>query len=221
MKRMFRSVSVLLALVALICACAPAQAESPKPTIIPTTLWADCEYTFGIEFSDMPETASIISVKSSNPSVLKVEKYSSDIYDTNLIPKKPGKAKVSVKYKLNGKTGTISAVYTVKAYPNPMTYVKVNGKEIDIKGNKYYYDIFNYKKTKATVTIKLAKGWKFDGTWGFTAKDEPDAEIKEFYPKSGKSFKIPKNEYCCVFFTFTNAKGDDIQYGVRFYRRAD
>ena len=218
---MVRLVSLLLALVTLACACAPAIAEELKPSIIPCTLWADCEYSFGIEFSDMPETAKLVSVKSSNPSVLRATKCGSEIYATDLVPLKPGKAKVTVKYKLNGKSSAISAVYTVKEYPNPMTYVKVNGQKIDIKAQKYYFDIFKYAKTKATVTVKPARGWKIDGTWGFTAKEGEGEDIKEFYPKSGKSFKIGKDEYCCVFFTLANTLGEDIQYGIRFYRRSE
>ena len=217
MKKFTRILSLLLALLTLVCAAVPALA-APRPAIEPRTLWAGCEYYSGVDFVDMPESAKIVSIKSANKSVIKVVKEGSGLYDHYLEPLKAGKSKITVKYKYKGKTATISATYTVKKYPNPMTWVKVNGKKLNIKANKYYYDFEKYTKTKATVTIKLAKGWSIVDTWGFIQDPDDDSTFEEFSPKSGKAFKLPKGYMGCVFFTLGNKKGEELQYGVRFDR---
>ena len=217
MRRTVRILSLILVLATLLCVAAPALAAQ-KVSIAPKTLWAGCEYTFGIDFNNMPENAKLVSVKSSNSKVLKATKYGSAIYDTDLTPLKVGKAKVTVTYKIGSKKDTVSATYTVKKYPNPLKRVTVDGKALDIKNNKYYYDFNKFKGTKPLVKLTLAKGWKIAWTWGFTQKKGDDSTFKEFNPKNGKAFNLPKGYEGCVFYTLKNTKGDEIQYGVRFWR---
>ena len=179
----------------------------------PDTLWAGCEYTYGAHFINMPENAKIVSIKSSKPSVIQATKTGSGIYDTNLTPLKVGKSKITVTYKLNGEKKKISAYYTVKKYPSPYSYIKVNGKKIDIKNHKYYFDINKYTKTSAKIEIKLKKGWKIRDAYGYDGNGK-----NEFTPKNGKSFKIKKGKNAYVFFNVQ--KGNDVlQYGIRFYRK--
>ena len=184
-----------------------------KISIAPETLWAGCEYTFGVQFNNMPESAKIVSIKSSKPSVIRATKDGSEIYDTNLTPLKVGKSKITVTYKLDGEKKKVSATYKVKKYPSPYSYIKVNGKKIDIKNNKYYYDFNKYKKTSAKIEIKLKKGWKIRDAYGYDENGN-----NNFTPKNGKSFKIKKGKNAYVFFNVQ--KGNDvIQYGIRFNRK--
>ena len=90
--------------------------------------------------------------------------------------------------------------------------IKVNGAKINIKKNKYYYDVNNYKKTTAKVNFKLKKGWKIIDSYGY---DQNGNNI--FTPKNGENFKVPKGKDVYVFFDITNGK-DVIQYGIRFIR---
>lgn len=220
MNRQTRMLALLLALATLLCLAAPsmAMAETPKPTIATETLWAGCEYYSCVFFNDMPDGAKLISIKSSKPKVIRAEKTGSNIYDDYLVPLKVGKSKITIKYKYQGKTDTLSAVYTVKKYPNPLSQVTVDGKALDIKNNLYYYDCNHYKGTKPLIKVKPAKGWKIDWTWGYTQKPGDDSTFKEFSPRSGKAFKLPKGYEGGAFYTLVNSKGDSIQYGIHFYR---
>ena len=218
MKRFTRILSLLLVVFALAGLAGSALAATLKPAIEPRTLWAGCEYYSSVDFVDMPENAKILSVKSSRPGIIKAHRESSNIYDNYLEPLKAGKSKITVKYKYEGKTSTISATFTVKKYPNPLTSVTVDGKARNLKANPYYLDINKYKGTKPLVKVKLAKGWKIAYTWGYTEKPGAEDSFKEFNPRNGRSFKLPKGYEAGVFFTMANAKGEEIQYGIHFYR---
>lgn len=218
MKKTARILSLLLVALTLVSLAGTALAASAKPAIAPRTLWAGCEYFSCVDFVNMPENAEIISIKSSKPSVIKAYREDSGIYDNYLVPLKAGTSKITVKYKLNGKTTSISGTYTVKKYPNPLTSVTVNGAKINIKANKYYYDFNKYTKTKTMVTLKLAKGWKVGWTWGYTEDPQNEDTFKEFKPKSGKAFTIKKGYDGAVFFTLVNSKGEELQYGIHFNR---
>lgn len=214
MKKFVRALSLLLALLTL-AAAVPALADIyDEPYIQTETLWARCEYGFGITFVNIPMEAKLVSVSSSNKKVLRVRKFSSDMNDTLLEPLKAGTAKVTAKYKVGSKNYTLSAVYTVKDYPNPLKSVLVDGKAIDIVNNRYYFDFENYSKAKTVIKLNLASGWKVSWTWGFIR--DKNGNEKEFAPKSGKSFKIPKGGGAAAFFTLINKQGDEIQYGIRF-----
>ncbi len=217
MKKALRILSLLLVLLTLAGIAGPAMAAEEKPKIVTETLWAGCEYFGPVGIINLSDSARIISIKSGSPKVIKPHRDGPGLYDNYLEPLKPGKAKITVKYRDGGKSGTLSATYTVKKYPNPLSYVKVNGQKINIKGNKYYYDVNKYKKTSATIVVKPAKGWKIMWTWGYTEKAD-GSDFQEFEPRSGKAFKIKKGRNAGAFFTLVNEQGDFIQYGIHFYR---
>ena len=222
MKRLKR-ISLLLAMAFVLTILAPAsfaEAKTPKTTIVTETLWAGCEYFPTLQYNNMPSNAKIVSVKSSNTKVIKVEKQSSDINDTLLYPLKPGKAKITVKYKVKGKTKTVSATFKVKKYPNPLLSVKVNGKKLDIKTYKFYYDFYKYKATNTKIQVKLAKGWKIADAYRFTEKSKDGSDFNDYNVKNGKAFKVKKGYNCYVFFNLVNSKGEYLQYGIRLYRNA-
>lgn len=102
-----------------------------------------------------------VEVKSSNTKVLAVKKQkdNTSIYGYNLVPKKPGKAVITAKIKVNGEEKTFKATYTVKKFPNALKSLKVGGKTINLKKNKTYAQVKTGKKT-AKVEYKIAKGWK-------------------------------------------------------------
>lgn len=219
MKRTLRVLSQLLTLLTVLSLMAPAMAAGNKPTIVPETLWAGCEYYNSLYIENLPESAKLLTIKSSKPDVIKVVKEGSGLYDHHLVPLKTGKSKISVKYKSGSKTGTIAATFTVKKYPNPLSFVKINGNKIDIKSNKYYYTVNKYTGTKTTITVKPAKGWKIDSTWGYMEKADNNSDFSEFSPRSGKAFTIKKGYNAGAFFTLVNGKNERIQYGINFYRK--
>ena len=188
------------------------QASAVK--IDPETLWAGCEYQGSVHFVNFPKNGKIINVKSSNPKVLKATCEGTAVYDNTLTPLKPGKSKISVTYKAGSKKKTVSAVYTVKKYPAPYKSILVNDKKINIKDNKYYYDVNSYKKTSAKVKVNPKSGWKIVDSYAFAGES--------FTPvKNGKAIKIRKLDNASMFFVVANKAGDRIQYGVRFYRQYD
>ena len=220
MKRTKR-VAILFVLLFIMTAIAPptvAEAAGNKVSIVTDLLWADCEYYNSIQFENMPDKAKIISIKSSKPAVLEVEKQGSGIYDNLLIPHKAGKSKITVKYKVGKTTKTVSAVYTVKKFPNAYASIKLNGKKVNFKKIKYYYDVFSYKKNTVKIDLKPAKGWKIIDTYSNTSKAKTGANLKDFQYKNGKKIAIKKGYNCNIFFTLQNKKGETIQYGIRLHR---
>ena len=215
---MKRILSLILIVLLLTTIATPALAAKAKPSIIPTTLWAKCDYFESVRFRNMPEKAKLVSIKSSNTKVIKVVKEGSGIYDNYLEPLKAGKAKITVKYKIGSKSNTISATYTVKKYPNPLQSVEVNGTKVNIKANKFFYTVDGYTENSAKVKVKLAKGWKIASTWGYKENPFADGSFEEFTPKNGKSFTIPEEYNAGVFFTLENSKKESFQYGINFYR---
>ncbi len=212
MKNRFLRVLALCVLAALLCATAlPAFAASPKPEMPSHTFWAG-ERRWCLGVYNAPEDARLVSVKSSNPKVLRVEK--GDSLD-NIFwePLKPGKSKVTVTYKVGRKKQSISATYTVRKFPAPFDTLKVNGKSISPSSQKNIYDLENYKKTRATTTYKPKKGWEVVEN-GFEVFDEDRITLK-----SGKSVKIPKGKSGYAVIGLMNKKtGNHIVFFIHFYR---
>ena len=79
---------VLLFIMTAIAPPTVAEAAGNKVSIVTDLLWADCEYYNSIQFENMPDKAKILSIKSSKPGVLEVEKRGDGIYDNLLIPQR-------------------------------------------------------------------------------------------------------------------------------------
>ncbi len=178
------------------------------------TLWAGNTSSVSSPYGNFPDDIKIISVKSSKPKIVKITKNDNPtkIYDYQLVPLKAGKSTITVKFKEGGKTYTASGVFTVKKYPNPFEYIKVNGKKIDLKKNKYDYSPEKYTKSKAKISVKLKKGWKFEN-W-----EKLDFATNQYtHPKTlnGKSFKVGKDG-THVGFSIVNSKGDSFFYYMIF-----
>ena len=138
----------------------------------------------------------IVSVSSSKPSVLKITK-GKTYYKVKVQPKKVGKAKLSIKYKFEGKTYTTSAVSNVVKYP--LKSVKFNDKSLDLA--KYSYGYYNpkYNKAKAKVKFTPISGWK-------VSKIQFFANGKTKTIKNGATVKLPKKGMSRVLATFKKDK---------------
>jgi hypothetical protein len=138
---------------------------------------------------------------------------SNEFYANTIMPVKLGKSKITVTYKYKGKKYTTSATYTVKKYPNPFKSIKVNGSKINLKANRYSYNVEKFKKSRVKVQFSLAYGWKL--TRGYTyGKDYSLVPVK-----NGSTVKVPKgDEWTCIFLEVTNRKGETMQYSLRFRR---
>lgn len=169
---------------------------------------------------DKLEKCKLVSIKSSNPKVLGAKKYSSDMYDNGLIPKKVGKSVITVKYKYGSKTYTITKTCVVKKYSKAIKTLTVNGKTISLKSKSRYFDynVSNYSKTIAKIRIAPSSGWKISSAYITKAKGEvvKSGDLKTSVIKKGNSISIPKGYDGYIFVTLectsgTN-KGDNFNY---------
>lgn len=144
--------------------------------------------------------SEVLSIKSSNPEVLAAGK-GDRLYSCVLLPKKAGSSKVTVVLNINGEKKTLKATYTVKKHPNAITSLKVNGKSVNLKKNKFYAMV-KVNKDKTKVEYKIAKGWKAKCSYYDEAKG------KHVTLKSGGW--VPTKYYTGVMFTLT--KGSDTFY---------
>lgn len=171
---------------------------------------------------ELIDSAKLVSVKSSKPAVLKAVKDGTNLYGYYLMPKKVGKSKITIKYKVNGKTYTMSRTYTVKKYPNPYESIKVNGKSVKISSNKFFYDVTGYSKSSCKIKITPKSGWKVVNAYAsfYNPKTEKDKfkNLKASVVTKGTAIKIPSGYEAYVFATLENTKGETIDYGVRFFK---
>lgn len=175
------------------------------------------------------KSAKVTSVKSNNSKVAKV--YKNTYKDENgkkqvsftVQGKKPGKAKLTVKFKSGGKTKTIKKNISVKKYPNQIKSLKINGKKVKIKGDrKFYYSKSKYKKTSAKIKMQLQKGWKITHVYGNYSnyKNGKYGKISGVKKKitSGKKINFPK-KWTDMYIYVEMKKGNDIiSYDVSFWR---
>lgn len=166
---------------------------SGKPRLLDGTIWMGVKETW-LDWSGFAGASEVVSIKSSNKAVLGVKKKAT-VGNCILVPKKPGSSKITLVAKINGEEKTFTAKYTVKAYPNALKELKVGGKAVNLKKNKFYTQVKTGKK-KVKVTFKVAKGWK--------AKCGYYNGKKYVYIKSGGTIPAPK----WVFFRLT--KGKDV-----------
>ena len=188
MKKVLRSL-ILLAFLSCLFAL-PVNAADPK-IVPPAAVWADGGISEGgnhVCFNKWIEGGKVISAKSSNPKILKitnVQKGGDVNYSVYFEGVKPGKAQLTVVYKLNGRKYTAKATYIVKPYPKVFRFFKVNGEDVDFKAYPGDYYFAPPKSKKITIRYKLTNGWKvcrIEGGW-YDGKKET-----YFKPKNGKSF---------------------------------
>lgn len=157
----------------------------------------------------------ILEAKSSDSSILEIQRHKwNGQYYFDTFAKKKGTVTVTVKFKTPaGSKKTIKKEIRVKKYPKPIKSLKVAGKTIDLKENKYYYAA---KTSKTSISIKAAlqNGWKIDFAYGMMVKfkngnpvSEKEVKITKKMIKNGTAIKFPKKyEYMNV--SICLVKGD-------------
>lgn len=219
MKKLLSLLSITLLLTLLASVMLPASAAA-KPSIQKGDLWVGSPKRTPI-LLDWPDEAKIVSIKSANPSMLKVGKEKGfGPWGIWMLPLKVGKCRITIRYKLNGKTSSMSRVITIKKYPNPFAWIKVNGKKVDLKKNGFEFYSRNYKKKTFTVGFKLNADWKLDSNpcpGAYWIGDELGDRIKW---KNGKSFKLPArcDRLCAAIDAVNKTTGDFFNYEIWFMK---
>ena len=220
-----RAVSMVLTLVLMlgmvVAGTGQARAESVKGELsICSPLHAGEDFEITVRNPDTQEEATITYAKSSDRKVAKITEDSG--YYT-VYAKKPGKTRITVKYKWdNGETGKIAKNFRVKKYPNQIKSLKVNGKSIKTTGEeRYWYSELCYK-TYAKIQLSLRKGWKIAKVEGayYDSKDDRYRNIKNVKKlvKAGKSIRFPK-KYRYMDIKIEMKKGTEaISYQIRLFR---
>ena len=215
MKRLSKALSLCLLLSLLTGMILPGYAAA-KPSIVKSTLWAGVGKC-ALIVQNLPDGAKSFSVTSSNKNIIKAGcDNKSDPSSLWINPLKVGKAKITVKYKVGGKSKSVSATFTVKKLPKPFTWVKVNGKKIDLNKNKLGYDCLKYTKTTITVDFKLNSDWKVQFLDG--AKIRGD-EYEDFSWKKGKAIKLAKDQRAILDIALVNKTTGDEFFFMIFVER--
>lgn len=189
---MKKQVAALIMVVAIAMAVLPQQviaetADASKITFpVSRTVWS-CDERIGtdddlmLEGNHVPDDAIIVNIKSSDPKVVKIDKYTWD-EDTgecngSIFFKKKGAGTATISYDLiwgkqkrywqrrkqlngSGQMKHFETKITVLKYQNPCKYFKLG--KTDIK-KKFKKSPKNWKKVKAgqyKISIKARKGWK-------------------------------------------------------------
>ncbi len=205
--------ALLLGIMFMLMGAMAVQARDAR--LIGETLWIDNDDTTCIRFDkEMPATTKIVSIKSSDPSVIKVHKYGSELFANALEPCKVGDCVITVKYKAGSKTKNVKAQYSVKKYPNAFKKITVNGKAADIKKNHYSYTFSNFKKKQAKVVVTMRNGWTIKSAE--TAYWDLRNTIKGVAGKKTATMKlsVANNHFLWLHVTAGNAAGETITYSV-------
>ncbi len=166
-----------------------------------------------------------VTVTSSNPSVLKVEKLDStkNLGSYNIVPLKVGKAKLTVKFKdeETNQKDTISRTYTVKAFSDGVASMKLNNTALPVptsKSSRTEFDVYNYTGTTTKLTVATKNGWAVTWMSGEIEKVS-NGTSKSIEVENGKSFTIPKGYEGYIDVSLYKESTDEyFDYRVRVYR---
>ncbi|MBO6047432.1 MAG: hypothetical protein J6P61_06765 [Erysipelotrichaceae bacterium] len=202
MKIMKKLSVLLLALLLIVSGINTVVAKPKAPFVVKKgTLYAgDYESQIKVvSYNDEAlENAEILTFKSSKTSVIKIIKYGSSLMDYELLPKKTGKSTITVKYKYDGYTYTYKVKYTVKKYPSPFKYLKVQSKSINLARNRTSVTVdYNFLK-KTEVKYKLNSGWKITSLSWVNSEDPATFPKK----KTSGTFKFSVYEFDYTYITF-------------------
>lgn len=163
---------------------------------------------YACEIHGMPDNAKLVSAKSSDTKIMKTMIAKNELLVKAL---KAGKATITVKYKVGGKTTTVKDTLYAEKFPKIFKSLKVAGKTVDLKKNVGGYTLKKYKKNSAKIDVTVAKGWEINSIWGY-------ADGKELSISNHKSFKIPKKKNAFVCIEVYNDKGQYIPYEIEIKR---
>jgi hypothetical protein len=99
-------------------------------------------------------------------------------YGYKITPLKKGKVRVTVKCRKDGKSYTLKTTYTVKAYPNVIKSLQVNGKKVKVTSRKNAYVVTqkDFKEEYATVKLAQKKGWNIDYAYADLWNDKGEGD---------------------------------------------
>jgi len=194
-----------LVLLAMTCQMSVAAASKKPITLESGDLWAkaeacDTSLCWMENGSVNYDKVKIISISSSKPKFIKVVKDSDGYTFQSIRPLKPGKSKITLKYKYKGKKYTTSAVYTVRKYPNAVKAVYINGKKVKLKKKSYKYKLKNYKGSKVKVKVVTNKGWKISHIF----KNDLNDSVRF---KNNKTIKLKKEDSVDLAYSLNNKDG--------------
>ena len=209
-------------------------AEGDEPIETPKletgTLWAGTESLSSPHFENVDASSvKVTNITSSNTDVLKVECIGDplSLMDYLLMPVSPGTAVITVAFTLDGAEYTASGEYTVKAFPVFLSSLAIDGEAISPEAYNYhnYYNVEGYKGTSPNVKFTVAEGWNFDNAYynRMTADGRPEEGfLGTELPEGGWTFDFPEGYTSLnTFYVFKNDAGDEIQFGIRFYKAED
>ena len=214
MKRFMRILALAM-LAALVVSTLPAMAatKGKTPSIVSETLYAGTS-TYYMTVKNWSWEAKDVVVTSSNPGVLKVNNRS----QFSLTPKKAGKAKITVKFKLNGKVKKISKTFTVKKYPNAIKSLKINDHSVKLTGEDRlrHYENPDYDDETCTVSLVPGDGWTLASVKS-SGYDAHTGEKRAAKIKNDTAF--PVSDFAAVSITYTLKKGKEtFKYTVNVER---
>ena len=210
MKKTLKTVfALVLAIVSLCTMTVPALAAE-KPKINQIVLWENQNESYVLRIDNLPEGATFVSITSSKPAVVAVE--GNSLQSLSAKGLKAGTSKITVKYKVKGKTKSVSANITVYKYSQPLSSLKVNGKSVNLKENKFKFTtspILSAKKdTKIKISYKAASGWKVTKSYAWIDY------TKTVYFENGESFTVPKGSSAYVLVMLEDKKGRNFHYTI-------
>ncbi len=212
MKRTRLSVLLILISVLILSASSVSYAgSSPKRLeTFGTTYWAGAPFWYTVLAKKLPDNAKLISIKSSNPKVLKAKQYGSGTHDSAVRPMKNGKSKITIKYRTGKKTISISDTLTVKKYPKAIKKIIYNGKPINLKKNKF--EVERIAKSDNVVKVKVIpnKGWKVNDKIIVRVDGGKDHSFKNGdYTTINR--ELPRTR---MWITLKNKKGEEFEYSI-------
>ena len=174
------------------------------------TYWAGAPYSYTVFTENLPDDAKLVSIKSSKPKVLGVEKWGTDKWDCAVQPLAPGKSKVTVVYKIDGKKVTVSGTFTVKKYPNAIKKLTFNKKTISLKKNPFEIDCFSTAAKTNTIKVTPASGWTLVSPIEILSEGSTYKSAK-----NGKSFGISlKKPRVSALITLRNKQNEEFEYFI-------
>ena len=213
-NRLMRALALAM-LLALVVSAVPAMAEAKGKTrsIISETLYAGTgDYWMTIKNWTWDETN--VKITSSNSKVIKVP----DKRFPCLEPKKAGKAKITVKFKLKGKQYKISKTFTVKKYPKAIQSLTINGQKIPLKDwarLNYWYEGEMDQLVTVTINVNAAKDWKISKIKGYEVGMDAADGRKAITVKNNKQLTFGADYMGEVIYTLKNKKtGKTFKYTI-------
>ena len=213
-NRLMRALALAM-LLALVVSAVPAMAAAKAKTrsIVAETLYAGTgDYWMTIKNWTWDETD--VKITSSKPSVIRVP----DKQFPCLEPKKAGKAKITVKFKVDGKQYKISKTLTVKKYPKAIQSLTINGQKVTLKDwarLNYWYEGDMDKPITVTINLKAAKGWKISKIKGYKVGMDAADGRKAITVKNNKKLTFGADYMGEVIYTLKNKKtGKTFKYTI-------